>query len=333
MQGQGMASKAPLRETFSAGMNLRLSFTVLFGLMSLQGVLFYMAHFYSWFFLIEILKVPSATMYSIMMVVTGASVFLYVFFCWLSDYIGRKNIIMTGAVLSLATMMPFFYLLGEAANPVLGRAHTSSPVVVIADPADCSLQLSSFGQTEFVTACDLARDTLAGIGVGYSTEAGRPGDAAIIRIGDSAFISSINLAAVSSDTRVQVLARFESELRAALIAAGYPDSANPDNIKTGLITVLLFLMVLFAVMVYAPATLMALESFPTRIRYSALSVPYHIGSGWFGGFLPGIAFALVAASGDLYFGLWYPMGVTVLAIMILATKLEETRDWDLSEVD
>ena len=333
MQAEGKASKKPLREAFGEWRSLKLVLLVLFGLMSLQGVLFYTSHFYSQFFLTQILKLPASTMTTIMMVVTFLSTGLYVFFSWLTDLVGRKKIILSGAILSLVTMVPFFHLLSEAANPKLMQAHEYAPVVVYSDPADCSLQFNPTGQAEFVTACDIARSTLADIGVGYTNEPLPGGTIAYIQVGETGRLASIDGSLLDPQDLPQVRAGFEQELRTLLAVVGYPTNADPADINEPLITLLIFLMIVFAVMVYGPMTTMALECFPTRVRYSALSLPYHIGSGWFGGFLPAIAFAMVAASGNLYFGLWYPMVVTAVAIVILAFFLPETRGRDLHKLD
>lgn len=325
MQAEGKASKRPLREAFAQWSNLKLVLLVLFGLMSLQGVLFYTSHFYSQFFLTEILQLPAATMTTIMMVVTAGTTLLYVFFSWLTDLVGRKTVILSGAILSLLTMVPFFHLLSDATNPTLMQAHEEVPVVVYADPAECSVQFDPTGQAEFISACDIARSTLANLGIGYENEALPTGSAVYVQIGDELHLDSVVGEAMTESQRAVAIQSFSRNLRALLTEAGYPESIVSDDVRLMQITFIIFLLVVFAVMVYAPATTMALECFPTRVRYSALSLPYHIGSGWFGGFLPAIAFAMVAASGDLYFGLWYPMTVTAIAVVVLALFLPETR--------
>ncbi|MDC0598214.1 MFS transporter [Gammaproteobacteria bacterium] len=328
MQEEGKVSKRPLKEAFGEWANVKLVLIVLFGLMSLQGVLFYTAHFYSQFFLSQILKMPSASITFIMMVVTCCSVPLYVLFSWLSDKVGRKRIIMTGAIMSALTMVPLFYALTSAVNPALVVAQENTTIVVIADPAQCSLQFDPVGQANFISSCDIAKSTLARLGLGYSNEQAAAGTLTTVQIGE-AMIESIEGGELTVAELATGQLDFENRIIAGLNAVAYPLAPDPDEINTPLITGLILLLVIFAVMVYAPMPTMALEVFPTRIRYSALSLPYHIGSGWFGGFLPAIAFAMVAANGNIYFGLWYPMVVTVIGILVLAFLLPETRDRDI----
>lgn len=331
MLAEGKASQRPLRDAFADWKNLRLVLIVLFGLMSLQGVLFYMAHFYSQFFLIQILKVPQATVSFIMMVVTAVSVPLYVLFSGLSDKIGRKRIIMAGAVLSVITAFPLFHALTAAVSPALVEAQENAPVTVIADPNECSVQFDPVGQASFVSSCDIAKSTLAGLGVSYDNEKAPAGSPARIRIGGRV-IDSVDGRGLPEEELSALQMEFESRLRQELSAAGYPQSADLDQVNVPLITLLVILMVLFAVMVFAPMPTMALEVFPTKVRYSALSLPYHIGSGWFGGFLPAIAFAMVAANGNIYFGLWYPVVVSIIGIVVLGLFLPETKDRDISQM-
>lgn len=328
MLEEGKNSKRPLSEAFLEWKNLKLVLLVLFGLMAIQGVLFYTAHFYSQFFLTQILKVDGATVTFIMMVVTAISCLMYVFFSWLSDRIGRKSIILTGTILATFTTFPLYRALTDAANPAVAAAQISAPVVVVADPAECSLQFDPVGQAEFVTSCDIAKSTLARRGVSYVNEAAPAGEAAVIRIGEQ-LIASIEGRGLAADELAGARAGFEARLDAALSSAGYPATADPQDVNVVLVAAIIMVMVTFVVMVFAPMATMAIEIFPTRIRYSALSLPYHIGSGWFGGFLPAIAFAMVAATGDIYFGLWYPVIVAGVGAVILAFFLAETKDRDI----
>ncbi|MGD8323937.1 MAG: MFS transporter [Gammaproteobacteria bacterium] len=331
MLAEGKNSKRPLSEAFLEWKNLRLVLLVLFGLMAIQGVLFYTAHFYSQFFLIQILKVDGATVTFIMMVVTAISCLMYVFFSWLSDRVGRKLVILTGTILATITTFPLFHALTDAANPAVAAAQQNAPVVVVADPAECSLQFDPVGQAAFVSSCDIAKSTLARRGVSYSNESAVAGTPAVIMIGE-ARIESIEGRGMEPGALEQARADFESELTSVLSSAGYPERADSDEVNVFLVGLIIMLMVTFVVMVFAPMATMAIEIFPTRIRYSALSLPYHIGSGWFGGFLPAIAFAMVAATGDIYFGLWYPVIVAGVGAVVLGFLLSETKDRDIQRL-
>lgn len=328
MLEEGKNSKRPLSEAFLEWKNLKLVILVLFGLMAIQGVLFYTAHFYSQFFLIQILKVDGATVIFIMMVVTAISCLMYVFFSWLSDRIGRKKVILTGTILATITTFPLYHALTDAANPAVAAAQQSAPVVVIADPQACSLQFDPIGQAAFVSSCDIAKSTLARRGVSYTNESAAPGMLTVISIGDQR-VESIEGRGMTPGDLEQNRAQFESRLTSVLTSAGYPEQADPDEVNVFLVGAIIMIMVTFVVMVFAPMATMAIEIFPTRIRYSALSLPYHIGSGWFGGFLPAIAFAMVAATGNIYFGLWYPVIVAGIGAFILAFVLTETKDRDI----
>ncbi|HLF12409.1 MAG TPA: MFS transporter, partial [Gammaproteobacteria bacterium] len=309
----------------------KLVLMVLFGLMAVQGVLFYTAHFYSQFFLTQILKVDGATVTFVMMIVTAISCFLYVFFSWLSDRIGRKAVILTGTILSTFTVFPLFHALTDAANPAVFAAQQSAPVTVAADANECSLQFDPVGQAAFVSSCDIAKSTLARRGVSYSNEAAAPGALATVRIGDRV-IESVEGRGLDPAALAAARGEFNARLAAGLNSAGYPERADPAAVNVPLVTAIILLMVTFVVMVYAPMAAMAIEIFPTRIRYSALSLPYHIGSGWFGGFLPAIAFAMVAAVGDIYVGLWYPVVVAGIGIVVLGLCLSETKDRDIQRM-
>jgi len=325
---EGRQSKAPLREAFLEWRHLKLVLIVLFALMAVQGVLFYTAHFYSQFFLTQVLKVEGQVVTFVMMVVTAISVFLYLLFSWLSDRIGRKPVILAGGILSVLTAFPMFHALTDAANPAFAAARQSAPVTVVADPAECSVQFDPVGQADFVSSCDIAKSALASRGVSYVNEAAPAGARAVILVGGER-LESVDGLALGAAELERARAEFDARLGTLLEGAGYPSAADPAAVNVPLVTLLILLMVTFAVMVYAPMAAMAIEVFPTRIRYSALSLPYHIGSGWFGGFLPAIAFAMVAATGDIYFGLWYPVVVTAFGVLVLAFLLPETRHRDI----
>ncbi len=328
MQAQGRASKRPLSETFLEWRNAKLVLLVLFGLMAVQGVTWYTAHFYTQFFLSEILKVSPATVTGVMFIVTACGVPLYVLFAWLSDIVGRKPILLTGMLLAAVTAFPAFHLLAGAANPAMKVAIETAPVTVMADPRQCSLQFDPVGRAAFRSSCDIAKSALAKRGVSYHTQPAPDGARARIQIGGLT-LDGLEGRGLSAPDLKQARTQFDGKLDAALMAAGYPLRADPRGVNLPLVTGIVLLYVLFAVMIYAPIPLMVCELFPPRIRYSALSLPYHIGSGWFGGFLPAVAFSMVAAKGDIYFGLWYPVVVTAVGIVVLAFLLPETKGRNL----
>jgi len=323
IQAAGALSRAPLAEAFLRWRNLRWVLTVLFGILAGQGVVWYTAQFYSQFFLERVIAVPPVTVNLLLLVATLASAPLYLFFGWLSDRIGRKPVMLFGLGLAALGFIPGFHLLAEAANPALASANARAPVVVVAPPADCSLQFDLIGRAKFVTACDVAKAALTDRGIAYSNRAAPPGTAAVILVGHEA-IASVGAAGLGMPAPAIAMRNFAARLRGALAAAGYPLTAAPDRIDLPLtLAVLLFFMVA-ATALYGPQAAALVELFPTRIRYTALSVPYHIGVGWFGGFLPATAFAIVAATGNLYAGLWYPVAVAGIGFFVTLFFLPET---------
>lgn len=328
MIAEGRASKRPLSEAFLEWRNAKLVLGILFGLMSVQGVTWYTAHFYTQFFLSQILRVSLGTVTDVMLIVTGCAVLMYAFFCWLSDKVGRKPVMLTGMILCVITAFPFFHILTSAANPALAAAALNAPVTVVTDPQQCSLQFDPIGEASFLSSCDIAESALAKRGISYSKKSAPAGATTRIEIG-SRTVNGIEGRGLSPAELAAARTAFGKRLVAALDAAGYPNKADPAKVNVPLITVIVLLYVTFAVMIYAPIPLMVVELFPPRIRYSALSLPYHIGSGWFGGFLPAIAFSMVAAKGDIYFGLWYPVIVTTIGIVVLGFLMPETRGRDL----
>ncbi len=328
MVAEGKAAKRPLHEAFGEWKNLKLVILALLGLMMLQGVVFYTAHFYSQFFITQILKLPGATMTFIMMIVTFCSVPLYVLFSWLSDRYGRKPLALLGAVLTLALMLPIFHGFTSAVNPALAVAQTAAPVVVTADQLECSLQFDPVGQSNFVTSCDIAKNALATLGISYSNANGSPGTLALVTVGNKS-VTSVDGSRFSIEQLTIARRGFRAQVQAALQEAGYPQGIDENTLSLPRLGGLMLLLVVLSTLVYALTPIMTLELFPTRIRYSALSLPYHIGSGWFGGFLPAIAFAMVAANGNVYFGLWYPMVIIGISTMVLLLWLPETRNREL----
>jgi hypothetical protein len=316
IQAEGRASKAPLSEAFLDGANLKIVIVALIGILTTQGVVWYTAQFYTQFFLERVLKVEPAVMNELIMVVTLVSLPIYVFFAWLSDIIGRKP------VLAVIGFIPGFEMLTVAANPALASAAKNTPVVVAADPAHCSLQFDLIGKAKFVTACDIAKSALASAGIPYANVATQ--SAAEIRVGSTAVpvpegtgLDKAQLAATTKD--------FSTRLKAVLSAAAYPPSAATDKIDIPKTLLILLFFIVASAALYAPQAAALVELFPTRIRYTALSVPYHIGVGWFGGFLPATAFAIVAATGNIYSGLWYPVIVTAIGFVVTLLFVPETR--------
>jgi hypothetical protein len=243
----------------------------------------------------------------------------------LSDRIGRKPIILAGCLLAALTYFPLFAGLTHYANPALEAAQTRSPVTVIADPSTCSFQFNPVGTASFTTPCDVAKSALAQRGVSYDNRRLAPGEETRIMVGEAQILSFD----ASDDAGGVRRAAFNAELSAALAAAGYPAAANPDEINHPMVVLILFILVLYATMVYGPIAAMLVELFPTRIRYTSMSLPYHLGNGWFGGFLPTVSFAIVAATGNLYSGLWYPIAIAAMTFVVGMIFVPETKDREL----
>jgi MFS family permease len=325
MKDEGTTSKAPLRESFGRWSNLRIVLIALFGAVAGQAVVWYTGQFYALFFLEKTLKVDGATANILMAVALALATPFFVLFGWLSDRIGRKPIIMAGCALAALTYFPLFEALTRAANPALYTAQQSAPVTVFADPASCSFQFDPVGKNKFDrSACDIAKSFLAKAGISYANDASRGGTDAVLRVGATE-IAVPDPAGLAPEARKGAIAAFQSEANGALSAVGYPAKADPARMNKPLVVAILFLLVLYVTMVYGPIAALLVELFPSRIRYSSMSLPYHIGNGWFGGFLPTTAFAMVAATGDIYYGLWYPIGIAVLTLIVGLFLLPETR--------
>ncbi|MBL8773797.1 MAG: MFS transporter [Phenylobacterium sp.] len=323
LKAEGGETKAPFAEAFGRWPNLRLVLIALVAIMFAQGAVWYTAFFYSQTFMERFLKAPPETINLLMMAATAASAPLYVFFGWLSDRAGRKPVMLFGMVLMLAAYFPGFHLLSQTLNPALTEAQARTPVVVIADPADCTLQFDPVGKATFLSSCDIAKSTLANAGVSYTNEAGVPGRAAMVRIGYQT-IPSTSAEGLSPDVAKAVKASVESRIKTTLAQAGYPAKADPERMNLiGAFGVLL-IFVVAATALYGPIAACLVELFPTRVRYTALSLPYHIGTGWVGGFVPFTAFAIVTATGHLYSGLWYPFAFTAVSVIVCLLLLPET---------
>ncbi|MGZ8286830.1 MAG: MFS transporter [Allosphingosinicella sp.] len=326
MKEEGTTSKAPLRESFARWGNLRIVLIALFGAVAGQAVVWYTGQFYALFFLEKTLKVDGATANILIAIALVLATPFFVFFGWLSDRIGRKPIILTGCALAALTYFPLFEGLTRAANPALYEAQRQAPVEVMADSRVCSVQFDPIGRKSFNrNGCDIAKSLLAKAGIGYESVDTEFGTGARLKIG-TAFV---DISQAPSTDEPEAYARWaataEAEVKAVLARAGYPSRADPARVNKPMVVAILFLLVLYVTMVYGPIAALLVELFPSRIRYSSMSLPYHIGNGWFGGFLPTTAFAMVAATGDIYYGLWYPIGIAVLTLVVGLFLLPETR--------
>ena len=328
MKAEGKTSKAPLSESFGQWKNLKVVILALFGLTAGQAVVWYSGQFYALFFLTQALKVDGATanIYVAVSLVLGTP--FIVFFGSLSDKIGRKPLIMVGCLLAALTYFPVFTALTKAANPALAAAQAANKVVVTADSNECSFQFNPTDTAKFTSACDIAKQVLAGASVSYENAAGAPGTPATIKIGatEIASYTSQNLSAAEAKTRGEA---FKQAVGDALNTAGYPVKADMTKVNQVRVIALLTYLVILVAMVYGPVAAMLVEMFPTRIRYTSVSLPYHLGNGWFGGLLPTMAFAIVAQTGNMYNGLWYPIIVAGMTFVIGMLFLKETKDVDI----
>lgn len=331
MKEEGKSSKSPLKDSFANWKNLRIVILALFGGTAGQAVVWYTGQFYALFFLLQILKVEAQAANLLIAASLGLATPFFVIFGILSDRIGRKPIIMTGCLLAALTYFPIFKGLTQYANPAIYAAVAQSPVTVVADPAQCSFQFDPIGKAKFISSCDIAKSALAKKATPYSNEVGAPGSVAMIKIGNQAPIASFEGSGLSSADLKAKQADFEKTLAAAVKTAGYPTTADPAQINYPMVLLLLTILVIYVTMVYGPIAAWLVELFPAQIRYTSMSLPYHIGNGWFGGFLPTVAFAMVAATGDIYYGLWYPI-VIALMTFVIGITLPETKDREIHHV-
>ena len=322
MKAEGTTSKAPLKESFGSWPNLRVVLIALFGLTAGQAVVWYTGQFYTLFFLTQTLKVDLQTGNVLVAVSLLLGTPFFVIFGKLSDRIGRKPVILAGCALAALTYFPLFRALTHYANPALEAAQATAPVVVVADPAQCSVQFNPVGTSAFTSSCDVAKAALVKRGIPYRNQSGT--GSALVRIGMSE-IPAYDATVADSVTK----ATFDATLTATLTEAAYPTKADPERIDTPMVVLILWILVLYVTLVYGPIAAMLVEMFPTRIRYTSMSLPYHIGNGWFGGFLPTTSFAIVAATGDIYSGLWYPVIIATFTLIVGAIFVRETKDVDL----
>ena len=367
MKAEGKTSKAPLSESFGQWKNLKIVILALIGLTAGQAVVWYSGQFYALFFLTQSLKVNGADANIFVAVSLLIGTPFFIVFGALSDKIGRKPIIMLGCLLAVLTYFPVFEALTKAANPALYEAQQKSQVVVTADPAECSFQFNPTGTVKFTSSCDVAKQKLAANSVSYSNVVAPAGTKASIKVGETVInvaVTEEDIAAAKeaaekkvadakaatpvddkavaaaeasvkalSDPKKSKDAVLTANLSAALKAAGYPAKADPARVDSVKVVLILTYLVILVTMVYGPIAAMLVEMFPTRIRYTSMSLPYHIGNGWFGGLLPTTAFAIVAQTGDMYNGLWYPIIVAGMTFVIGMLFIKETKDVDIYEHD
>ncbi len=363
MKAEGKTSKAPLSESFGEWKNLKIVILALVGLTAGQAVVWYSGQFYALFFLTQALKVDGTTANIMVAISLIIGTPFFIIFGTLSDKIGRKPIILAGCFLAAVTYFPVFTALTKAANPDLAAAQATAKVTVAADPAECSFQFNPTNTAKFTSSCDIAKQKLASASVSYDNIVAPAGQAAVIKVGDTevttvvtpediaaakaaaqAKLEALNAAdpkdpkAIAAATAsVKALsgektakdATFSGKLSAALKAAGYPAKADMAKFDKVSVVIILTYLVILVTMVYGPIAAMLVEMFPTRIRYTSMSLPYHIGNGWFGGLLPTTAFAIVAQTGNMYNGLWYPIIIAGATVVIGGLFIKETKDVDI----
>jgi MFS family permease len=317
MKEEGKGSKRPLTDAFGNWANAKIAILALLGATAGEAVVWYGGQFYALFFLTQTLKVPGINAQVMIALALLFGTPFFILFGWLSDRIGRKPIILAGFALAVLTYFPIFAALTHFVNPKLERALASAPVVVTADPAECSFQFNPVGTAKFTSSCDIAKSALVARSVNYQNVAAPPGTVASVSVGDQT---------IPANTP-----NFAQVLGQAITAHGYPAGADPNEIAYVPALILLTILVIYVTLVYAPIAAWLVELFPTRIRYSGLSLPYHIGNGWFGGFLPPTVFAIVAATGNIYSGLWYPIVVAAMSFVVGLIFLPETKDVDITK--
>src|SRR5215212_10171874 len=318
MKAEGTQSKAPLTEAFGTWSNAKIAILALLGATAGEAVVWYGGQFYALFFLTQPIKVPAVQAQIMIAIALLLATPGFILFGWLSDKIGRKPIMMAGFLLAVVTYFPIFQGITHFANPALEKALAESPVTVVADPAQCSFQLKLTGTEQYTKPCDVAKSALVARSVNYTNETSAAGAPVVVKVGNDTFTAG------TPD--------FVKNLNDAITKHGYPASANTAQINYPMTVLLLFILVLYVTMVYGPIAAWLVELFPTRIRYTGMSLPYHIGNGWFGGFLPATVFAIVAATGNIYSGLWYPIIIAAMSFVVALIFLPETKDRDITRI-
>ncbi|MDP9711036.1 UNVERIFIED_ORG: MFS family permease [Pseudomonas fluorescens] len=314
MKEEGKASKAPIRESFGKWENLKVVLIALFSINAGQAVTFYAAQFYVLFFLTQFLKMDPAVANSLLIISVVIGAPFFIIFGWLSDKVGRKPVLMLGLLLATALYFPIFKSLAHYANPAIDHASRQAPITVVADPATCTFQFDPVGKAKFDSPCDKVKTFLVKQGLPYSSVAAPAGSAVQVSVGD-----------------VKLDGFDEAALRGAITLAGYPQQADMQQINKPMIVALIVGLIIISAMCYGPLAALMVELFPTRIRYTSMSLPYHIGNGWFGGFLPTVSFALVVYTGDIFYGLWYPVLITGVSLVVGMICLRETKNIDLDK--
>ena len=315
MKTEGKLSKSPIRDSFLVWPNLKIVLIALFSVNAGQAVTFYAAQFYVLFFMTQMLKVDPALANSLLIISVVIGAPFFVFFGWLSDKIGRKKIIVTGLLLASVLYFPLFKMLSHYANPQIDAASQQSPIVVIADPATCTFQFDPVGKARFDSPCDKIKTSLIKQGLPYSSQSAPSGSPVLVTVGST-----------------QITGYDEAALISAIKAAGYPTKADSSLVNKPMVVLVIVILMLIATMAYGPLAALMVELFPTRIRYTSMSLPYHIGNGWFGGLLPTVSFALVVYTGDIFYGLWYPVLITGVSVVCSLLFLKETKDVDIDKV-
>ena len=315
MKAEGKTSKSPIRESFGKWENLKIVLIALFGINAGQAVTFYTAQFYVLFFLTQMLKMDPAQANTLLIISVVIGAPFFIFFGWLSDRVGRKPILMMGLLLATVLYFPLFKALSHYANPQIDTASRQSPIVVMADPSTCTFQFDPVGKARFDSPCDKVKTFLVKQGLPYTSQSVAPGTEVQVSVGEQ-----------------QIKGFDEAAMRAAITAAGYPAKADPSAVNQPMVVLVMVLLTLIATMTYGPLAAVMVELFPTRIRYTSMSLPYHIGNGWFGGFLPTVSFALVVYTGDIFYGLWYPVVITGVSLVVGMLCLKETRNVNIDKV-
>ncbi len=328
MKAEGRRSTQPYTDSFGNWPGIKRALIALFAIMIAQGAVWYCVFFYAQTFLEKTVKVDPAVINQIMMALTAVSVPMYIFFGWLSDRVGRKPVMLGGLILMLVLYFPAFHGLETYGNPAMAAAIKAQPVTITADPADCSVQFDPVGKKVFKTSCDILKSTLAGAGVSYQNHKAPGGTLASVQIG-STVIQSIEGRSLGKDDLAGAKKVIAGKVAAALKAAGYPAKADPSLTNPVALFLVLLAMTVGATALYGPQAAALVEMFPAKVRYTALSLPYHIGTGWVGGFLPATAVAMVAQTGNIFSGVWYAFGFTALAAVCMLLLFKETKGANL----